>query len=77
MDGFDLRNDDTTERALRLRQMIAAHVRNMPDPERDRMMQCFLAQSRGSLGNIILSRKMLKTIMRIREGLRHARTDNA
>ena len=49
-----MNDQESIERAGRLRRVINEHLRNRTPQERDRTMQVFLAQARGPLRNVML-----------------------
>ena len=60
-------DNDTVERAMRLRRMIADRLKNMTPQEQDRLMQTYMAQARGPIGNAMVLRQMAAAIARARE----------
>ncbi|MEE9294402.1 MAG: hypothetical protein V3W34_05480 [Phycisphaerae bacterium] len=60
-------DNDTVEQAMRLRRMIADRLKNMTPQEQDRLMQTYMAQARGPIGNAMVLRQMAAAIAGARE----------
>ena len=64
-------NESTTaDRAIRLRRIVADRLKRMSVQQRDRLMQTYIAQARGPVGNAEALRRMATTIIRARDVVR-------
>ncbi len=61
-----MNDQESIERAVRLRRMMNEYLRNRTPQERDRTMQIHLAQARGSVANVLGLRQMTNFIMQMR-----------
>lgn len=69
--------EETAERAARLRQMMNDYIRSMTPQERDRMMQVHLAQARGPMHNAKLLCQMTSILLLARQGALSADRGNS
>lgn len=60
-------DQETCQRAMKLRELMNAAIREMTPQERDRTMQIHLAQARGPAANAMLLRQMTNLLIRARQ----------